>query len=277
MYKKLSLALLMLLNGFAFGMNPGYVENGLYPRNYFDDIPRFERVKRAAEELMAAKVLITDERLIQLFHIIVIKDNLSATLQQLLDYGINPEALRDGSNVTPLCRAAYSGSWQNLKILLEHQANPNIRTEGRTPLIEALVFRGAEDIVKTLLHYKADPNIPDEDGDTALSIVIKRHSHNIDYCLRLVRILLEAGADFGIKNKKDKTALDIARKKGFEELVELIESYYKNPKDLLNLYLDAIGNTQEFFEDGAFNGLPNELREMIDERILSRSLQLDMD
>ncbi|CAL4201895.1 unnamed protein product [Meganyctiphanes norvegica] len=74
-------------------------------------------------------------------------------------------------------------------------------------------------ITNMLLEYGADMNIQDTDGNTALHIATKenRKEH--------VNTLMQHGADQRIKSKTGKTAGDIARNKGFLDILQLIEHF----------------------------------------------------
>lgn len=76
------------------------------------------------------------------------------------------------------------------------------------------------EIVGMLLKAGADPNAPGPKGRTPLMIaVLEKHR-------RLLEMLLEAGADtaFVPPKTKDGSALDLARKKGADEMVALMEA-----------------------------------------------------
>ena len=83
-----------------------------------------------------------------------------------------------------------------LKTLLEHHANPNevFRPFGDTPLIIA-VSEGRVENVQILLEYNADPNIPQNNGITCLNVAIRYQSPNIkDTTNNMVDTLLLCGA-----------------------------------------------------------------------------------
>ena len=101
---------------------------------------------------------------------------------------------------------AHGGSAEDVRLLLEHGANPNVREPrtGRTPLFEA----GAAGNLKAmndLLKAGADVNAQDFEGDTLL------HRAGYGDNVELVKWLLRHGANPKIKNVHGKTAGDIAR------------------------------------------------------------------
>ena len=100
--------------------------------------------------------------------------------QLLLDSGA-PVDGQTASGLTALMAAAIKGSERLINLLLEHGANVNHRSHnGRTPLICAAEYARwavAEDkyqlafrIVKRMLEAGADPKAQNEEGETALDI-----------------------------------------------------------------------------------------------------------
>jgi len=94
----------------------------------------------------------------------------------------------DGDGTTALMYAALYGTTEDMRVLLEHGANPNAHNHaGVTPLMWA-----AADAVKVqlLLERGADPRIRSLDGRTALLAAVTRSGSG-----RVVRLLLAHGAD----------------------------------------------------------------------------------
>ena len=96
-----------------------------------------------------------------------------------------------------------------LEVLIEHNADLNIKdTNGDTALALA-VYKGHVSCVKVLLQNNADLNITANDGATALIIaVINEH-------IDCVKVLLEK-KPVSIKNRNGKSAHDFAM--DFDEL-----------------------------------------------------------
>lgn len=105
-----------------------------------------------------------------------------------------------------------------LNILLEHGANlHSISRGGDTVLFMPSQF-GEADLVQKLIELGIDVNHQNNDGVTALMCAagIGKMDH--------VKIFINAGADPSIKDKEGKTALDYAKEKGYQEIVEYLES-----------------------------------------------------
>ena len=139
-------------------------------------------------------------------------------VRELLDSGINPNIIKYGQ--TPLKLASRYGSSDVVRLLLEHDANPNIRdNNGDTPLASAS-WQGYTHIVKLLLNNNnASINIQNDYGYTPLLLASYRGYTEI------VRMLLESGADINIKNNFGDTAYDIALNEGYTEIARLIKHH----------------------------------------------------
>jgi uncharacterized protein len=119
---------------------------------------------------------------------------------------------------TPFLRAARSADVATMKLLIAHGADPNKAADDHnTPLIAAGTgmgarFAGGEDkpeadfveCLKLLVASKADVNAMDDHGNTALHGAAARGADQI------IQYLAEHGARFDIKNKQDRTPLDVA-------------------------------------------------------------------
>ncbi|KAL5359318.1 hypothetical protein BJX96DRAFT_183666 [Aspergillus floccosus] len=148
---------------------------------------------------------------------------LEKSAAALLD-GRHSPSPRDVGDRTPLDYAAVSGLWGVVKLLLEEDADPNIRTSddidyGQTPLHYA-VGNGHQEVVKLLLDKGADPNIKTGDninfGQTPLHYAVG-NGHQ-----EAVKLLLDKGADPNVEDSSlySQTPLHYAAKNGHQEVVK---------------------------------------------------------
>jgi hypothetical protein len=116
-----------------------------------------------------------------------------------------------------LREAIVRGKVDFVRALLEAGADANAADRsGNTPLIEA-IKRDRLELVKALLAAGADTDMQDKDGYTPLM-----HAAALGR-LDAARLLVERGEkSIAVKNKNGKTALDIAKKKGQQEIVQIL-------------------------------------------------------
>ncbi len=133
-------------------------------------------------------------------------------------------------NLPILIMITKSGEFKNLlDLLMLYGANPNITNKyGITPLMIA-TYQGKEDLVNKLLKYNANVNAQSRSKRTALMWAAENDSNN-----DIVKILLDKGAKIDIKNKKNHTARDIARRLGNEQIVKLIDLKTEETKKRIN-------------------------------------------
>jgi ankyrin repeat protein len=117
--------------------------------------------------------------------------------------------------------AAFFKRREVVRYLLEAGSDPwpASRQGGFTPLHSAVATdAGAVDveIVRMLLDKGAEPNAKSQSGSTPL------HTVGFTGDRASLDLLLEHGADAAIKNNDGKTAADIARERGHQEIAERI-------------------------------------------------------
>jgi ankyrin repeat protein len=150
----------------------------------------------------------------------------------LLEYGADTN-LSDWQGNTPLLVAAQKGELEIARLLLEHGADVNAKNKnewaavpdwrGITPLLFA-AKRGELEIARLLLDHGADVNARNDNGVSAL--MFAAHSNHLE----TVKLLLtHSGIDVNQKNKKEDTALDVA--KGRETKSLLVKAGAKRGED----------------------------------------------
>lgn len=149
----------------------------------------------------------------------VMEDHV-AVAQLLVAMGADPDAL-DYRADTPWVMTGVTGSVAMLEALLPGQPDltiPNRR--GGTPAHPASE-RGHVDYIRRVVQLDVDLNRVNFNGWTALleAVVFGDGGPGQQ---EIVRLLLEAGADPGIRDANGVTALDHARNRGFTEIVALL-------------------------------------------------------
>lgn len=125
----------------------------------------------------------------------------------------------DEHKYTPLFWAIQGGSLPFVKSIIEDGANLEATNEfGQTPLILAVLLQN-EPIVKELISLGSDPNRADTlEGQTPLILAAR------DGNFEIVSFLLEKKANPSLKNKKGKSALDLALENGHLKIVDLLKN-----------------------------------------------------
>jgi ankyrin repeat protein len=104
------------------------------------------------------------------------------------------------------------------KLLLAKSANIHARDNNSETALHRAVAGGQTDIVKMLINNGADVNTTNKYGYTPLLTAASYNYKDTD----LAELQLVSGADVYAENCNDKTALDIAEKKGYREVEKLI-------------------------------------------------------
>ncbi len=134
---------------------------------------------------------------------------------------------RNEYGVMLLDQAAYNGDKQTVSALLAMGAPPDSDDpEYSTPLMSAIGSRSPQrlEIVELLVRYGADVNTRSNDGDSALHRAVGVGSPEI------VQFLLKNGADIDVRgHEDDETPLCNATLYGDEKMVRLLLEHGANP------------------------------------------------
>ena len=138
-----------------------------------------------------------------------------AAVRAMLDKDKSLVNVRGLGGATPLMHAALHGREDCVRLLLDHDANPNVRNgAGATALMWAA---GDLDKVHLLLDRGAQVNAASEDGKTPLMIAAGHEGASA-----VVRLLLQKGADVNAKDIQGDSALMQAATVGDVETLELL-------------------------------------------------------
>ena len=132
-----------------------------------------------------------------------------------------------GTGKTALHYASWSGYTKCVKLLIAAGSDLNVQTKDGQTALHLASREGKTEYVKLLVGAGADRNVQDEYGWTAL------HWASWKGKTECVKLLIGAGADKSIRTTSDygrmkagSQAIDIAKKRGKTEIVELLENTF---------------------------------------------------
>ncbi len=150
---------------------------------------------------------------------------------ELLRYnGANPN-IQGYSGNTPLGLAAYYGDVEMVRVLLNLEADVNIRNElGRTPLDDTCAGLSGPgqipnlpqllaNVARLLFDHGVDVDARDDDGWTPLHTAVSFGG------IEVIRVLLEHGAKVGVEDKEGRTPLSLAKGRQRDEVMKLLSEY----------------------------------------------------
>jgi uncharacterized protein len=122
----------------------------------------------------------------------------------LLDMGMNPNVVGKGGT-TPLADAALKGNVAVVRALLARGAEVKAVSQAGTQPIHDAAISGSVEVIRELVKGGADVNARTRDeGQTALHIAAVMDR------MKAVEALVELGADLTLKDKKGRTAVEVA-------------------------------------------------------------------
>ncbi len=147
-----------------------------------------------------------------------INNNDLQAVQNLIQQGANVNEL-DNHQDAPLVIAAYKGYSEIVKALLEAGADvAAVDPEMKATALHAAAYAGRTDAARVLIAYKIDIDKQGPyNGYTALHDAVWQNN------IETARVIIEAGARLDIKSKDGQTALDLAKARGRNEIVALLE------------------------------------------------------
>ncbi|KAK8743892.1 hypothetical protein OTU49_000897 [Cherax quadricarinatus] len=147
----------------------------------------------------------------------------TSVVRTLLNAGAKANVRRvDGAS--PLWIASQMGHQGVVRLLLNHGVNPDVtRHDGATPLFKA-AHKGHVEVVHELLPFKPCLGLL-KNGESAL------HAAALYGHLQVLRVLVEAGADPGLKNDQGLTPIQIAAQARHYEAVQLLKEALTKRKE----------------------------------------------
>jgi ankyrin repeat protein len=118
----------------------------------------------------------------------------------------------------PLGLACFFGQPDVAEYLVKAGASINSKSHNNLKVapIQSAAAGGHKKIVKMLMDHGADPNIREQGGFTPLHAAAENGDEE------MIRLLLYGGADLTLKNNEGKSALDLAMENGHEKATLLL-------------------------------------------------------
>jgi uncharacterized protein len=181
--------------------------------------PILDAVYRGKKDVLAR--LLAERPTLDIFEAAAVGD--AARVRELLDRDPALASAYAPDGFHPLGLAAFFRHRDVLRLLIERGAD--VAAPARNPLaVTALHSAVATDVadvdlgmVEALLAAGAPVNAPHQGGGTPLHTVAFTGNAEV------ARMLLERGADPLVRTDDGKTAIDIARERGHEDVVRLLE------------------------------------------------------
>ena len=135
------------------------------------------------------------------------------SVKLLLEHGADANGRTDDTTEAPLHKAAGEGHTEVVKLLIEKGADVDLTwREGRTPLLEAIIRRHPE-AVKALL----EAGVEVRKGDLLLAVKSKS--------AETVKLILGTGkTELGARDDRGNTSLQIAKQWKLPEIAGLLEA-----------------------------------------------------
>ena len=142
------------------------------------------------------------------------------------------EGLDHLNRMVRLHEIARFGSEEHLKDLLEQPQAINVTNFENENLLISAVYAMNKATAEFLINQGINVNHQDNGGATALHIAIGGHSKDCKFinCFPIVELLLKAGSDISIQTKKGETALQVAERVEYHEVVKLIKTSMLTPE-----------------------------------------------
>ncbi|XP_067118441.1 ankyrin repeat domain-containing protein 7-like [Centruroides vittatus] len=154
-------------------------------------------------------------------HLAAAKGNI-AVIEILLEKNPNVND-QDINGKTPLMKAIEGYHEKAVYLLIEADADINLTDRGENTAIHIALKTGQYDVAQHLLQYTTEVNIANKDGITALHILAETK------CVKLAKRFIHHGASVESKDKKLRTPLMLACKKGYFPMISLL---LKNRSDV---------------------------------------------
>ena len=143
------------------------------------------------------------------------------SLRKIIDSSADVN-IQNENGYTPLMAAAHDGRLECIELLIESGADVNMQDESGFTALTNAVQHSNEHTVKLLISKGADVNHRTKASFTPL-MFLPYNNYPPTNISGLASALLSAGADIEAKDESGETVLGHARKKGAQELINLLE------------------------------------------------------
>lgn len=180
-------------------LKEGADPNFLTVRDYIEDKHFYEPYLKTSLDIVLCKYLSKSE------------EEVTKVAKLLLDFGANPAGGANSEYVSsPLHKAVEAENFSLVQLLVERGADVNALdyNDGAfSPLHIACFNLAPAEIVEYLVLHGADINILNEDGETAINVLV-RHAPNLQYksIEQQLEILIQNGADLFITDRLNENA-----------------------------------------------------------------------
>ncbi len=138
-------------------------------------------------------------------------------VKQLIEGGLDIEG---NQGLIGLLYASKHNNVDVVKLLIESGVDVNRKSSNKGTLLMLLSATERFDIMRLFIKAGADVNFREEDGYGTTPLMLAA-SNGI---LENVKLLLEAGADVNVKNNDGETALMIATRNGYKNVIEYLKA-----------------------------------------------------
>lgn len=165
-------------------------------------------------------------------------------LRQNVDDPVNVLGARDASGCTPLLAAAQNCHVDMVAYLIQKGADPGAMDDSKDSALHWGAYKGASSVVGLLLHLDSCAcylDMPDTFGQTPLHLAsVRGNTEVVQY------LLYDAGSKaFGIQDKKGRTPLDLAMRKGHESCIIILQDHGKELQANFSLH----GRARKWFKE----------------------------
>lgn len=142
-----------------------------------------------------------------------------ASMEKLIALGININA-QNSAGKSPLAEAVLSGKYDVSKYLLEHHADVNCSDRNGVTILMDTIRGKNVDLVKLLIDYGANPNLQEINGRNSY------HEAAVTGDIKIITIIRDAGVNPLSRDKQGNTPLSIALKRDINTIKAVLGKNY---------------------------------------------------